>query len=133
MGPGLTVYHDDDQTQQDFGERARHGGSDTPRNERSLSTGHTVDHDSDTPRMVRRISADSFSFQRDFISHREDRAPLPTPPYTPTLGSPTGSALSPSSSNPLVPISPAAEENPAHTLEEFRNALRADLDGEQRS
>jgi arrestin-related trafficking adapter 3/6 len=127
VGPGLEVYQDEEEHNEPQNEYP--GGLETPRNG---TTG--VEHDDPRSRITRRSSVDSLTFQRDFISHRENSVALPTPPYTPTLGSPTAErpTLSATSSNPSVPtLTP--EDTPAHTLEEFRNALRADLEEEQRS
>jgi hypothetical protein len=128
VGPGLEFYHDEEEPHEPPNEYS--DGIETPRNGTT-----SVEHNDLPSRITRRSSVDSFTFQRDFISHRENNVALPTPPYTPTLGSPTHSerpTLSATSSNPSVPtITP--EETPAQTLEEFRNALRADLEEEQRS
>ncbi|KAF7296100.1 Arrestin-C domain-containing protein [Mycena kentingensis (nom. inval.)] len=81
----------------------------------------------DLPRAVRRGSADS-----SYFHNREsyEQGP-PVPPYTP-LPSPPSSAASPSAStsncaSPAPSLSHFATEDPAHALEDFRNALRANL------
>lgn len=131
IGPGLAVHHDDDEVD----ERSRppsRGGAETPTREDAhppVSRGRDM---TVRDRQARHASFDMSNFQRDFVSHEEGQATLPTPPYTPQAESPhfMRPGSSSRSSHMLSPTSRG--DDPAHTLEEFRNALRA-LEVEQKS
>lgn len=100
-------------------------------------------------RGARNMSVDYNSLQRhEPYSHHEQLHELPPlPPYSPPLSTPvlTPGTLTPSSSSPERPSqSPApssrhldtratVHESPAQTLQDLRDALRADLSGDTRS
>ena len=111
VGPGLEFYRDEDEG---FRGRPR-----TPRNEGRLQDNITTNTDPGTrihSSRDRTVSVDSSILQRDVVSHREESITLSTPLYTRTPGSPIHSnSLSRSHS----------QDNPAQSLEEFRNALIA--------
>lgn len=115
VGPGLEPYWDEDE-----GFRGRPS---TPRNERGpqdTTTDTRSGTDTPPPARGRPVSVDSSVLQRDVVSHREEPLALPTPPYTPTLGSPIDRPNPLSRTHSLIP-----EDSPAQSLEEFRNALMA--------
>lgn len=83
----------------------------------------------------RRLSADSSVFQRDHVSQREEFFSAPIPPYSPGITTPNSSSSEHIMSSPGPSSSHWARvhEDPAQTLEDFRNALRAGLTVDHRS
>lgn len=118
VGPGINF--DDDAGLDDWEIEPHH--PDTPRNREEVSTVE-VSHNPTNNRPARHSSADSSYFQRSPVYHREELhlGQIPayafvTPPSTSHLEAP-----------PQPLYSPRTPEDPAQTLEDFRNALRADL------
>ncbi|KAJ7496893.1 hypothetical protein FB451DRAFT_1018588 [Mycena latifolia] len=104
VGPGVDPWQDDDYL---YDHPSR---PETPRND-----------DPQPSRSARRVSADSSYFHLSHESH--EQAP-PIPPYTPLPTPPFSLNPSPAhSSGHLARV----DDNPAHALEDFRNALRAGL------
>ncbi|KAJ7125134.1 hypothetical protein C8R44DRAFT_830961 [Mycena epipterygia] len=104
VGPGVDPWLDDDYV---YDNPSRPG---TPR--------HDEPHQPSPARAARRLSADSSYFHmQEGYEH-----PPPIPPYTP-LPTPTAS----SHTSPGQSSGHLTHEDPAHALEDFRNALRAGL------
>lgn len=109
-GPGVTLYPDDDDSEVE-----------TPPRGRGMRTNTT---ESTETRINRRLSVDAAGYHSSHPHpQQQDHHPLPPladlPPYTPPM-SPTMA--------PARSLSRHFTENPALTLEESRNALRADLE-----
>ncbi|KII95641.1 hypothetical protein PLICRDRAFT_129539 [Plicaturopsis crispa FD-325 SS-3] len=117
VGPGLSGYCDDDGPDSADDEPAVHTPTTPTEHPRGRSTVPRAPAGAPTG-MNRRVSADAHTFQRDAHSFHED-VMLPTPPYTPTPSH--HASLSPAHSF-------RRDETPAHTLEEFRQALRVGLE-----
>jgi hypothetical protein len=122
VGPGLAFYRDDDEPLEQSHSLI------TPRNGMTASRENT-----DVPPRSRPASVDSSTFQREFISHRENHMPLPTSSYAPTIRTADSSPQSLVFLNvPSATVS-RPEGNAAQTLEESRNMLRAGIEAERRS
>ncbi|TFK50963.1 hypothetical protein OE88DRAFT_1645213 [Heliocybe sulcata] len=130
VGPGLSLYHDEEAVINAFRQDTPHG---SPSRERSPSRGE---------RASRRVSMDYSHFSRDTVSHREETHA--TPPYTPRPSSPAVTEvqhpmLSPTSSTGHVAQvsptastahvnTPARSEEYAYHLEDSRDRLREQLE-----
>ncbi|KAJ7287163.1 hypothetical protein C8J57DRAFT_578429 [Mycena rebaudengoi] len=110
VGPGVHPWHDDED------HSSRPG---TPR--------MPDDPPRPSPRVARRVSADLSYFQQLPLHSDPDSPGPPIPPYTPLPTPPSSSShTSPTQSTHHLH---RVEENPAQTLEDFRNALRASSRG----
>nr|GAT57857.1 predicted protein [Mycena chlorophos] len=74
-------------------------------------------------RAARRVSVDSTYFHNNTGEEYDRRSAPPIPPYSPLPSPPPSSAASQSHFS----LSQMTAEDPAHALEDFRNALRASL------
>ncbi|KAJ7209767.1 hypothetical protein GGX14DRAFT_535060 [Mycena pura] len=110
VGPGVHPWHDDDYIPEP-------STPDTPHHDDIQSSRPA------RPTSSRRVSAD-FSYFRNHSAYEHEHV-LSIPPYTPLPSPPSSSShTSPAqSSGHLV----RGDEDPAHALEDFRNALRTSL------
>lgn len=123
VGPGVPISHENEDPLE---ESENELDADAPRNTGSIDRGHVH-----PLRASRRVSADSSTFQRHYVSHREDPNLPPIPPYTPLVASPNTSQHTTVSSVPSTTHPAQHDDRPAQTLEDLRRALQVGL--EQRS
>ncbi|KIK98279.1 hypothetical protein PAXRUDRAFT_702378 [Paxillus rubicundulus Ve08.2h10] len=132
VGPGLSLVNLNDHD--DYPHSPRRGRSPDRRDVTASAGPSTFPSAVVNPeRAPRRVSCDSSSFTRTGVDVRTGAGLGPSPPYTPSTWSPF--VLQPSSGMPRSHTGSfgggsTAAENPAQTLEELRQALRDNLEGQ---